>query len=172
MYISIQTKYKSASPCVFILHQYIPCILQTYTYIYNWYLAYTCINLLFSGFHGTHRSQAQPSDGLEENVRRTWWSWFWYSLYTNSVWKAATVAQTTEWLAELWTLLYHSCIDIVVQLINNLTCRDLHIRCADKLVPRSRVFMDFLIRFYRWTVQSIWNSLWQVQGQGRTFLDM
>ncbi len=33
--------------------------------------------------------------------------------------KAATVAQTTEWLAEQQTLLYHLCIDILVQQIND-----------------------------------------------------
>jgi hypothetical protein len=33
--------------------------------------------------------------------------------------KAATVAQTTEWLAEWQTLMYHSCIDILVQQIND-----------------------------------------------------
>ncbi len=58
--------------------------------------------------------------------------------------KAATVAQTTEQLAEWRTRLYHSCIDILVQQINDLTGRDIHIRYADKLVLRSRVFMDFL----------------------------
>jgi hypothetical protein len=62
--------------------------------------------------------------------------------------KAATVAQTSEWRAERRTRLYHSCIDILVAQINDLTGRDIHIRYADKLVRRSRVFMDF----YLWTV--------------------
>ncbi len=57
--------------------------------------------------------------------------------------KAATVAQTTEWRAERRTLLYHSCIDILAKQINDLTGRAVHIRYADKLVQRSRVFMDF-----------------------------
>ncbi len=35
--------------------------------------------------------------------------------------KAATVAQTSEWRAELRTRLYHSCIDILVAQINDLT---------------------------------------------------
>ena len=38
----------------------------------------------------------------------------------------------------------HSCIDILVAQINDLTGRDIHIRYADKMVRRSRVFMDFL----------------------------
>ena len=58
--------------------------------------------------------------------------------------KAATVAQTTEWRAERRTRLYHSCIDILAKQINDLTGRNIHIRYADKLVRRSRVFMDFL----------------------------
>ena len=58
--------------------------------------------------------------------------------------KAATVAQTSEWRAERRTRLYHSCIDILVEQINDLTGRDIHILYADKLVRRSRVFMDFL----------------------------
>ncbi len=58
--------------------------------------------------------------------------------------KVATVAQTSEWCAELRTRLYHTCIDILVEQINDLTGRDIHIRYTDKLVRRSRVFMDFL----------------------------
>jgi hypothetical protein len=58
--------------------------------------------------------------------------------------KAATVAQTTEWRAERRTRLYHSCIDILVEQINDWTGRDIHIWYADILVQRSRVFMDFL----------------------------
>jgi hypothetical protein len=58
--------------------------------------------------------------------------------------KVATVAQTTEWRAERQTQLHHSCIDILVEQINDLTGKDIHIRYADKLVRRSRVFMDFL----------------------------
>ncbi len=38
----------------------------------------------------------------------------------------------------------HSCIDILVAQINDLTCRDIHIRYADKMVRHPRVFMDFL----------------------------
>ncbi len=37
-----------------------------------------------------------------------------------------------------------ACIDIFVPQINDLTGRDIHIRYADKLVRRSREFMDFL----------------------------
>ena len=48
--------------------------------------------------------------------------------------KAATVAQTSEWRAERRTRLYHSCIDILVAQINDLTGRDIHIRYADKMV--------------------------------------
>ncbi len=58
--------------------------------------------------------------------------------------KAATVAQTSEWRAERRTRLHHSCIEILVEQINDLTGRDIHIRYEDKLVRRSRVFMDFL----------------------------
>lgn len=58
--------------------------------------------------------------------------------------KTATVGQTTEWRAERRTRLYHSCIDILAQQINDLTGRDVYIRYADKLVRRSRVFLDFL----------------------------
>ncbi len=58
--------------------------------------------------------------------------------------KAATVSQTTEWRAERRTRLYPSCIDILVEQINDLTGRDIHSQYADKLVRRSRVFMDFL----------------------------
>ena len=58
--------------------------------------------------------------------------------------RAATVAQPHEWRAERRTRLYHSCIDILVQQINDLTGRDIHLRYADKMVRRSRVFMDFL----------------------------
>ena len=58
--------------------------------------------------------------------------------------KAATVAQTSEWRAERRTRLYHSCIDILVAQINDLTGRDIHIRYADKMVRHPRVFMDFL----------------------------
>ena len=58
--------------------------------------------------------------------------------------KAATVAQTSEWRAERRTRLYHSCIDILVAQINDLSGRDIYIRYADKMVRRSRVFMDFL----------------------------
>ncbi len=61
-----------------------------------------------------------------------------------AIFKAATVAQTTEWRAEWRTRLYHSCIDILAKQINDLTGRVIHIRYADKLVRRSRVFMDFL----------------------------
>ena len=38
----------------------------------------------------------------------------------------------------------HSCIDIFVAQINDLTSRDLDIRYADKMVQHPRVFMDFL----------------------------
>ncbi len=48
--------------------------------------------------------------------------------------KAATVAQTSEWREERRTRLYHSCIDILVEQINDLTGRDIHIRYADKSV--------------------------------------
>ncbi len=43
--------------------------------------------------------------------------------------KAATVAQTSEWRAERRTRLYHSCIEILVEQINDLTGRDVHWVC-------------------------------------------
>ncbi len=58
--------------------------------------------------------------------------------------KEATVAQTSEWRAERRTWLYHTGIDILVEQINDLTGRDIHIRYADKLVRHSCVFMDSL----------------------------
>ena len=42
------------------------------------------------------------------------------------------------------TRLYHSCIDILVQQINDLSGRDIHFRFGDHLYRRSRVFLDFL----------------------------
>ena len=51
-----------------------------------------------------------------------------------AVWQCGSVAQTSEWRAERRTRLYHSCIDILVAQINDLTGRDIHIRYADKMV--------------------------------------
>ncbi len=50
--------------------------------------------------------------------------------------KAATVAQTTEWRAERRTLLYHSCIDILVEQINDLIGRD--IQCTATMCPTTQ----------------------------------
>ena len=61
-----------------------------------------------------------------------------------SISKAATVSQTDEWRAERRTRLYHSCIDILVQQINELTGRDVFLRFGDQQFRRSRVFLDFL----------------------------
>jgi hypothetical protein len=48
-----------------------------------------------------------------------------------SISKAATVSQTDEWRADRRTRLYHSCIDILVQQINELTGRDVFLRFGD-----------------------------------------
>ena len=61
-----------------------------------------------------------------------------------SISKAATVSQTDEWRADRRTRLYHSCIDILVEQINDLTGRDVFLRFGDQLFRRSRVFLDFL----------------------------
>jgi hypothetical protein len=61
-----------------------------------------------------------------------------------SISKAATVSQTEEWRADRRTRLYHSCIDILVQQINELTGRDVFLRFGDQHFRRSRVFLVFL----------------------------
>ena len=58
--------------------------------------------------------------------------------------KAATVLQTDEWRSERRAQLYHSCIDILAEQINDLTGRDMHFRFGDHKYRRSRVFLDFL----------------------------
>ena len=60
-----------------------------------------------------------------------------------SVSKAATIVQTDEWRTERRTL-YHACIDILAQQINDLTGRDIFFRFGDQKYRRSRVFLDFL----------------------------
>ena len=45
-----------------------------------------------------------------------------------SISKAATVSQTDDWRSDRRTRLYHSCIDILVQQINDLSGRDIHFR--------------------------------------------
>jgi hypothetical protein len=57
---------------------------------------------------------------------------------------AATVLQTEDWRSDRRTRLYHSCIDILVQQINDLSGQDIHFRFWDHLYRRSRVFLDFL----------------------------
>ena len=61
-----------------------------------------------------------------------------------SISKAATVAKTDEWRSERRTRLYHSCIDILVEQINDLCGRDVFLRFGDQLFRRCRVFLDFL----------------------------
>ncbi len=46
--------------------------------------------------------------------------------------------------ADRRTRLYHSCIDILVQQINELTGRYVFLRFGDQQFRRSRVFLDFL----------------------------
>ena len=61
-----------------------------------------------------------------------------------SISKAATVSQTDEWRAARRTRLYHSCMDILVDQINDLTGRDVFLRFGDQKFRNSRVFLDFL----------------------------
>ncbi len=90
MYISLHNKYKSVAPCVFTLHQYRPCIYHVYCqhiFVYtidNWHILVLtfCFQDLVARITQWH-PLAPPSDGLVDNVRRIWWSWFWYSLYKN-----------------------------------------------------------------------------------------
>jgi hypothetical protein len=58
--------------------------------------------------------------------------------------KAATVAQTDDWRSDRRMRLYHSCIDILTQQINDLTGRDIYFRFGDQMYRGSRVFLDFL----------------------------
>ena len=61
-----------------------------------------------------------------------------------SISKAATIVQSDEWRSERRTRLYHSCVDILAQQINDLTGRDIFLRFGDQKYRRSRVFVDFL----------------------------
>jgi hypothetical protein len=61
-----------------------------------------------------------------------------------SISKAATVAQTDEWRSDRKTRLYHSCIDILAQEIDELTERDMFFRFGDQKYRRLRVFLNFL----------------------------
>jgi hypothetical protein len=61
-----------------------------------------------------------------------------------SISKPATIVQTDEWRSERRTRLYHSCVDIVTQQINDLNGRDIFLRFGDQKYRRSRVFLDFL----------------------------
>ena len=61
-----------------------------------------------------------------------------------SISKAATIVQNDEWRSERRTRLYHSCVDILAQQINDLTGRDIFLRFGDQKYRRSRVFVDFL----------------------------
>ncbi len=62
-----------------------------------------------------------------------------------SISKAAAILQNDEWLSDRRTGLYHSCIDILAEQINDLTGRDMHFWFGDNKYRRSRVFLDFLI---------------------------
>jgi hypothetical protein len=68
-----------------------------------------------------------------------------------SISKGATVLQTEDGRSDglrpkdaSQRRLYHSCIDILVQQINDLSGRDIHFWVGDHLYQRSRVFLDFL----------------------------
>ena len=54
------------------------------------------------------------------------------------------MSQTDEWRAARRTRLYHSCMDILVDQINDLTGRDVFFRFGDQKFRNSRVFLDFL----------------------------
>ena len=61
-----------------------------------------------------------------------------------SISNAATIAQTDDWRSARRTRLYHSCVDKLVQQINDLTECDIFFRFGDQKYRRSRVFLDFL----------------------------
>ena len=70
MYFHHTSVYTMYIPCIYHVYtMYIPCIYLIYTCIYNWYSMY----ILFSGFRGTYRPPALPSDGLEDNVPDVHW---------------------------------------------------------------------------------------------------
>ncbi len=113
--------------------------------IYNEYQLYIlCISNEYQLYiHSYHMFFAVASRNNDRTVSGKAYAWRLLGMMP-AISKAATVAQTPEWRAERRTRLYHSCIDILVQQINDLNGRDIHIRYANKLVRRSRVFMDFL----------------------------
>ena len=60
-----------------------------------------------------------------------------------SISNAATIAQTDDWRSARRTRLYHSCVDKLVQQINDLTECDIFFRFGDQKYRCSRVFLDF-----------------------------
>ncbi len=67
--------------------------------------------------------------------------------------KAATVAQSSEWRAERQTRLYHLCIDILVQQINELT----PVQCAAVVDPSNEI-AEVLVEALKWNMMSReWN---------------
>jgi hypothetical protein len=114
------------------------CIYIVYTsYIFHIFMVYT------SQVHAYNMFFAVASRNNDRTVSGKAYAWRLLGMMSG-ISKAATVAQTSEWRAERRIRLNHSCIDILVAQINDLTSRDIHIRYADKMVRRSRVFMDFL----------------------------
>ncbi len=61
-----------------------------------------------------------------------------------SILNAATVLQNDEWRSDRRTYLYHSCIDILWEQINDLTVHDMHFLFGDQKYQDSSVFLDFL----------------------------
>ncbi len=61
-----------------------------------------------------------------------------------SISRAATLAQSDEWRSHWRTRLYHSCIDILAQQINDLIGRDMFFRFGAQMYRCSSVFLDFL----------------------------
>jgi hypothetical protein len=93
-----------------------------FAYIHGIYIASTCL-----------LSVHVPSRNNDCTVSGKAYAWQLLGMMPG-ISKATTVAQTSEWRAERRTRLYHSCIDILVAQINDLTGRDIHIRYADKMV--------------------------------------
>jgi hypothetical protein len=83
---TIHTKYKTAAPCVFVLHQCIRCIYSVYTmYIHDIYMCIQLITDLYLyipffrvSWHSSPALAALRWLGWQR-ARRTRWRWFWYS---------------------------------------------------------------------------------------------
>ncbi len=70
--------------------------------------------------------------------------WEWCLLFQRPLPFYRVIIQTDDWRSDRRMQLYHSCIDILVQQINDLSGRDIHFRFEDQLYRRSRIFLYFL----------------------------